>query len=130
VVNTKTIMLVNIHPHMGGINQPAIDRVSQQKRLGVPTKEVGCPNKRGWVSQQKRLGVPTKEVGCPNKRGWGYQQKRLGVPTEEVGGTNKRGWGQGGRGKVLMLSTGITLHSVRTLLSDLFNAFTDKIKHD
>jgi len=25
VVNTKTIMLVNIHPHMGGINQAAID---------------------------------------------------------------------------------------------------------
>ena len=30
---------------------------------------------------------------------------------------------------LLMLSTGITLHSVRALLSDLFNAFTDKIKH-
>jgi hypothetical protein len=32
-------------------------------------------------------------------------------------------------GGLLMLSTGITLHSVRALLSDLFNAFTDKIKH-
>jgi glycosyltransferase involved in cell wall biosynthesis len=30
---------------------------------------------------------------------------------------------------LLMLSTGITLHSVRALLSDLFNAFSDKMKH-
>jgi hypothetical protein len=72
-------------------------------------------------------------------RGFSIRQKRqkrgvflpqAAVPTKEVGCPNKRGWGQGGRGKVLMLSTGITLHSVRTLLSDLFNAFTDKIKHD
>ena len=30
---------------------------------------------------------------------------------------------------LLMLSTGITLHSVRALLSDMFNAFTKKIEH-
>jgi hypothetical protein len=30
-------------------------------------------------------------------------------------------------GGLLMLSTGITLHSVRALLSDLFNAFSDRI---
>jgi glycosyltransferase involved in cell wall biosynthesis len=33
-------------------------------------------------------------------------------------------------GGLLMLSTGITLHSVRALLSDLFTAFSEKFKND